>query len=142
MVDARKPYRRWAWVLVLVGTVCGVPLAFLAWGACSIGASAREQRVDCGKAMEFARARLPESAEDARCTGLRWQDTLVGVDFRMPMTEVGSWLETAYPAGEPPHSCARDLCRRASFDERLHVSVEVAYEDGGTALVHLRAFDG
>ncbi len=141
MVAAEKPYRRWVWVLVLAGTVCAVPLALLAWGAHSIGTSARERAVDCGKAMEFARARLPESAEGARCTGQQWQDTLVEVDFRMPMTEVGSWLETAYPAGEPPYACARDLCRGASFDEHLHVSVEVTYEDGGTALVRLRAFD-
>ncbi|MEU3609443.1 hypothetical protein AB0E83_28940 [Streptomyces sp. NPDC035033] len=136
-----KPYRRWVWILALVGTVCAVPLAFLAWGAYSLGQAGREQTVDCGKAMEFARARLPESAVDARCTGTHWQDTLVEVDFRMPAAEAGTWLESAYPKGEPPYSCGKDLCRKASFDEQLYVDVEVAYEDGGTALVHLRAFD-
>ncbi|MFJ5709962.1 hypothetical protein [Streptomyces sp. NPDC093105] len=141
MGDEKKPYRRWVWVLALIATVCAVPLGLLVWGAYSFGQAGREQTVDCAEAMEFARAGLPETARDARCTGRHWQDTIVEVDFRMPSAEVGAWLETSYPEGVRPHSCEGDLCRDTAFDQQLYVDVTVVYEDGATALVHLRAFD-
>ncbi|MET9351276.1 hypothetical protein [Streptomyces termitum] len=141
MGEKRARHGWWLWAAAAATVLCAVPVGMIVWGAYTLSESGREQAVDCGKAMEFARARLPAGAEGARCTGQHWQDTLVEVEFRLPRAEAAAWPATAYPAGAPPYSCAADLCRSASFDEQLYVTVEVAYEDGGTALVRLRAFD-
>ncbi|WP_225801469.1 hypothetical protein [Streptomyces sp. NK15101] len=141
MGDTKKESRWWIWLLVGLVALCGLPVTFLAWGAYSISEGGREQPVDCAEAMEFARGRLPAGAEDARCTGMHWQDSYITVDFRMPRTGVADWLKTTYPGGEPPASCDADLCLDEDYGQALYVHVKVVYEDGGTALVHLTSFD-
>ncbi|MFF0555587.1 hypothetical protein ACH4ZU_29760 [Streptomyces sp. NPDC020472] len=141
MGDTKKKSRWWVWLAVGLVVLCGLPVAFLAWGAYSLTEGSRTQPVDCAKAMEFARGRLPADAEDARCTGTHWQDSYITVDFRMPRAGVADWLRTTYPSGEPPVSCDGDLCRSVDYDQVLYVDVKVVYEDGGTALVHLASFD-
>ncbi|MFF9849455.1 hypothetical protein [Streptomyces litmocidini] len=141
MGDTKKTSRWWIWLVVGLVVVCGLPVAFLAWGAYSLTEGSRTQPVDCGEAMEFARGRLPADAEGARCTGTHWQDSYITVDFRMPRAGVTNWLETTYPGGKPPFSCDGDLCLEVDFDQALYVDVKVVYEDGGTALVHLASFD-
>ena len=138
---ARRKSRWWIWLAVGLTVLCGLPVGLVAWWAYSFSEAGRPQTVDCGEAMEFARGRLPEFAEDARCTGMHWQDTSITVDFRMPSAGVVDWLESTYPAAETPVACDEDLCRGIVFDQTLYVSVQVVYEGGGTALVHLTAFD-
>ncbi|MEU1232424.1 hypothetical protein [Streptomyces sp. NPDC005828] len=141
MGDAKKKSRWWIWLLVGLVALCGLPVGVLAWGVYSFTEAGRTQPVDCADAMEFARGRLPATAEDARCTGAHWQDTVVTVDFRMPRAGVADWLRTTYPGGGPALSCEGDLCLAVDYDQVLYVNVKVVYEDGGTALVHLESFD-
>ncbi len=144
-VPKRKPVKArpwtWVWATAVVTLVCGGPMALLAWGAMAWSEMGRTQQVDCAKAMEFARGTLPADARDARCTGAHFQDTQVEAEFRTDRAGVGAWLAATYPAGEPEYSCEVDVCVRASYDEVLFVDVSIAYEDGGTALVRVHAFD-
>ncbi|GHG13238.1 hypothetical protein [Streptomyces zaomyceticus] len=131
----------WVWVSAVVTVFCGGPVALLAWGAMAWSEIGESQQVDCSEVMTFARGSLPMSAEDAHCTAAHWQDTVADAEFRMPRSEVGGWLEATYPAGEPAFSCEQDRCLDVSFDEMLFVNLRITYEDGGTALVRVRAFD-
>ncbi|MFE1231208.1 hypothetical protein [Streptomyces sp. NPDC058745] len=140
-----KPVRprrsTWIWVSVLVTLCCGGPLALLVWGALAWSSAGDATGVSCTEAMDFARGSLPASAGHARCTEAHWQETRVTADFLMPRGEVADWLAATYPAGEPPYSCAGDLCLKVSYDEALYVDVRVTYEDADTAHVRLSAFD-
>ncbi|MER6094389.1 hypothetical protein ABT154_00680 [Streptomyces sp. NPDC001728] len=133
--------RTWVWVSASVALVCGAPLALLVWGAMAWDEIGESKPVDCAQLMAFARGSLPMSAEDARCTAAHWQDTRAEAEFRMPRSELGGWLDATYPTGEPPYSCEADRCVDVSFDETLYVNLRVTYEDGGTALVRVEAFD-
>ncbi|MFJ5827882.1 hypothetical protein [Streptomyces sp. NPDC093089] len=141
MGEQKRKSRWWIWLAVGLTVLCGLPVALLAWSAYSFTEAGRQQVVDCGEAMEFARGRLPASAEDARCTGMHWQDSYITVDFRMPRAGVADWLEATYPGAAPDTPCDEDLCREVDFDQVLYVRVKVVYEDGGPALVHLTSFD-
>ncbi|MGW1928055.1 hypothetical protein [Streptomyces sp. NPDC001919] len=131
----------WVWVSAAVTVFCGGPAAVLVWGATAWSEIGEPKQVDCAEVMTFARGSLPASAEDARCTAAHWQETVAEAEFRMPRDEVGGWLEATYPAGKPAFSCEQDRCVDVSFDEALFVHLRVTYEDGGTALVRVRAFD-
>ncbi|MEU7700856.1 hypothetical protein ACF064_26875 [Streptomyces sp. NPDC015492] len=131
----------WVWASAAVTVFCGGPAAVLVWGATAWSEIGEPEQVDCAEVMTFARGGLPASAEDARCTAAHWQETVAEAEFRMPRDEVGGWLEATYPAGKPAFSCEQDRCVDVSFDEALFVRLRVTYEDGGTALVRVRAFD-
>ncbi|MFB6634192.1 hypothetical protein ACFCWY_30305 [Streptomyces sp. NPDC056362] len=135
-----KPWT-WVWASAVVTLLCGGPIAFVVWGAMAWSGLGETKQVDCSEVMTFARGSLPMSAEDAHCTAAHFQDTRATADFRMPRSEVAGWLEAAYPTGKPPFSCDADRCVDVSFDDVLWVHVRVAYEDGGTALVRVEAFD-
>ncbi|MGW0028225.1 hypothetical protein ACWDXD_00065 [Streptomyces sp. NPDC003314] len=131
----------WVWATVVVTVLCGGPLALLARGATAWSEMGRAQRVDCAEAMEFARGTLPADARDARCTAAHFQDTQVEAAFRTDRAGAGAWPAATCPARETAYSCEVDVCVRASYDEVLFVDVSIAYEDGETALVRVRAFD-
>ncbi|MFD9607990.1 hypothetical protein ACFWWS_01330 [Streptomyces sp. NPDC059083] len=135
-----KPWT-WVWASAVVTLLCGGPIAFVVWGAMAWSGLGETKQVDCSEVMTFARGSLPMSAEDAHCTAAHFQDTRATAEFRMPRAEVAGWLEAAYPTGKPPFSCDTDRCVDVSFDDVLWVHVRVAYEDGGTALVRVEAFD-
>ncbi|MEU1865617.1 hypothetical protein [Streptomyces gardneri] len=141
MGDEKKKSRWWIWLLVGLTVLCGLPVTMMAWWVYSFGEAGRPQPVDCAEAMDFARGRLPADAEDARCTGMHWQDSYVTVDFRMPRAGVADWLKATYPDAEPDTPCEEDLCRVVDHDQVLYVHVKVVYEDDGTGLVHLTSFD-
>lgn len=133
----------WVWVSALVTVLCGGPLALLVWGAMAWDEIGEAKPVDCAEAMEFARGSLPAGAQDPVCTAAHWQDTQVTVEFRMERAAYEPWLAAAYPTREPALTCDHGLaaCSAVSFGESLFVNVGVAYEDGDTALVRLKAFD-
>ncbi|MEV3989981.1 hypothetical protein AB0J57_13860 [Streptomyces sp. NPDC049837] len=134
--------RRWTWIGLAV-VLLGLPGGCVIWGAYAWSEAGRTQQVPCTDALAFARATLPDTARDARCTAAHWQDTYVTADFRMPRAEAKRWLSATYPAAERSVSCETDLCLRAEWDDAdlAAVDVEMTYEDGDTALVRLRAFD-
>ncbi|MFC8789362.1 hypothetical protein [Streptomyces cinereoruber] len=139
----RKPVKArpwtWVWATAVMTVICGGPLALLAWGAMAWDEIGEAKPADCSDVMTFARGTLPADARDARCTAAHWQDTVAEAEFRTD--RAGAWLAATYPAGEPESFCEVDVCVRASYDEVLFVDVSIAYEDGGTALVRVKAFD-
>ncbi|MFJ3584677.1 hypothetical protein ACIPPS_20965 [Streptomyces sp. NPDC090127] len=142
VAPVRPRLSTWIWVSALVTVLCGGPLALLVWGAMAWDATGDAKPVDCAEAMDFARGSLPSGAEEPRCTAAHWQDTYVTVEFRMERAAYEPWLAAVYPDREPDSTCDHGIsaCSEISFDEALFVEVGVVYEDGDTALVHLRAW--
>lgn len=149
MGDKVRPVRprpsTWVWVTVLVSFFCGGPIALVIWAAMAFSEAGKPEPMDCAEAMDWAHATMPKSAEDQHCTVSSWLDTQVKAEFRMPRGEVAGWLAGTYPGGRIRSYCPTDLC--VDVQEMppdpggpAAVNVNVTYEDGGTALVHVMPF--
>ncbi|MGW4159865.1 hypothetical protein [Streptomyces sp. NPDC004788] len=146
MGDAKRV--SWKWIGITVGLTA---LLFLPVGCVVLTGTFFDDvdephPTDCAKAMSWAGATLPRSAEGARCTEATWMDTTVEAEFRTPSTEVAGWLAGTYPA-VPAEVTPGGLRLHLDYDDTAGASgaydvlVEVRYEDGDTALVHLTAGD-
>jgi len=109
-------------------------------------------KVDCGEAMRFAGASMPEGASEQDCTSYSSKDQSYEGTFRMPRSAVEEWLASAFPDAERPASCDGDLCaivRNDPSDENADkntsgvydVDVSVRYEGGSAGDTALVTFD-
>ncbi|MFF7725988.1 hypothetical protein [Streptomyces sp. NPDC008001] len=119
----------------------------------ALSGAAGGEGISCSEAVEFAGgARMPAHSSDRKCTRRSWRDTSVDGTFRMPRGDVAGWMAENFP-GESPLTkreyCREDLCveqyhpaeHGRSDDDTLIVNVRAAYEEGGTALITLEAFE-
>ncbi|MFE7074889.1 hypothetical protein ACFU96_32850 [Streptomyces sp. NPDC057620] len=106
--------------------------------------------VPCREALRFAdQERLPAGAKDASCVVQHGIDTLYDVRFRIPRTDLDTWLADAYPDMELRTDCVQedaDRCGMLTLDpyaEGGAVALELTVRDGsdGLALVHYRPFN-
>jgi hypothetical protein len=152
----------------VVSAIVGLPVLLLGAAVVTFATSdhplgGEPEKVPCAEALAFGGARLPKEAYGARCTVQTWLDTRYVARFRMPREAVDDWLEAAYPEAPEPRTKS---CYPESVDLCLHldmtaggayyagevpgasgpgfgangVDVDVAWEDGDTALVEFTAF--
>ncbi|MFF4562350.1 hypothetical protein [Streptomyces sp. NPDC001435] len=110
------------------------------------------EAVPCTEALAFGGAKLPKGAYDGQCTVQTWLDTDYHAAFRMPRAAVRTWLTDTYPEGPQPGTdlcdTGADLCLNLNTQFATPpddagadaVTVNVTYEDAGTAVVSFSAF--
>ncbi|GGJ49842.1 hypothetical protein [Streptomyces brasiliensis] len=108
--------------------------------------------VPCAEALDFGGAKLPKGAYDGQCTVQTWLDTDYHAAFRMPRADVRKWLADTYPEAPEPGTdlcdTDADLCLNLNTQYATPpdgagadaVTVNVTYEDAGTAVVFFSAF--
>ncbi|MEV7993861.1 hypothetical protein AB0O67_18665 [Streptomyces sp. NPDC086077] len=136
--------------VLIVGTLVVGLVAFVLTDEEDVGAYVAE-KADCGQALAFGGAALPEGARTESCTVARGIDTGYTAVFRMPRADVRGWLAGTYPAAPAPRSgCVdadADLCLDLGHSDALPpdvdahgVQVTVEHSDARTALVRFSAF--
>ncbi|MFG3202147.1 hypothetical protein [Streptomyces sp. NPDC048192] len=110
------------------------------------------EKVPCAEALAFGGARLPDGAFEGRCTVRTWLDTDYEAEFRLPRTELWSWLRRTYPQAPAPDTgfCVgggADFCvdmdSAATVPPGIDanaVQIDVTYEGPRQALVRFSAF--
>lgn len=98
--------------------------------------------MDCAEALAYAHATLPDRAEDVHCTELRWRDTFVEAEFRLPRPEATAWLAETFPSAEVSEGGLRYHATFGPEEGKAHeVGVTLRYEGGDTALVRVVGHD-
>ncbi|MER5749209.1 hypothetical protein [Streptomyces sp. NPDC002088] len=142
--------RKLLWGLCLVFSV--VAVGWFVWGLVTFASSDDPfntvSEVDCGEAMRFAGASMPEGATEEDCTSYSWMDQSYDGSFRMPRSAVRGWLATSFPGAQRAASCDGDVCaivRNDPDDENTtgayDVDVSVRYEGGSAGDTALVTFD-
>ncbi|GAA3813367.1 hypothetical protein [Streptomyces chiangmaiensis] len=138
------------WGLWWLSAACGAMfLVWIGWGVFSFMTDDDPfntiTEVDCHEAVDYAGAAPPARTSDEQCTSYSWLDQSYDGTWRMPRAEVAPWLKESYPHETPTTRCGGgdDVCLDVGTDLPSgvdEVELTVVYEDGDTALVHLRAY--